>query len=295
MTIQDMPGKNKTKLHLIINPNAGGGIQSNELAWIENQCFEHGHQIYLTERPKQASEIAGEIIKNEVAQIVVAVGGDGTVSEVAHQLIHSPHILGIIPRGSGNGLAGHLNLPNKLNKAYELIINGTARKMDVLKVNGRISCNTSGAGFDGWVAKNFGQNGQRGLFNYLRLGLGGYHQYKSHTIQYGGKAYQNILSLEIANSSQLGNKAYISPRSSIQDGKAELIFLEKPPYYAVPGILWKTFNGTLDQSSYIRVIEVQSGRIDFIDNLEWHIDGEFMGMTNQLDFEIIPNALNIVY
>jgi YegS/Rv2252/BmrU family lipid kinase len=212
----------KQKIVFILNPISGttskAGIPEQIESTLDKSKFDY--TIVETEHAGHASEIATRA-KNEQIDIVVAIGGDGTVNEVARAIVHSHTALGIIPCGSGNGLARHLMLPMNVKKAIEIINMCEIHNLDYGIINDYPFFCTCGMGFDAFVSQKFAEAGKRGPITYienvLREGL----KYKPETYEIedetGTKRYKAFL-ISCANASQYGNNAYIAPQASMSDG-----------------------------------------------------------------------------
>ncbi|MBK9270782.1 MAG: hypothetical protein IPM48_04225 [Saprospiraceae bacterium] len=281
-------------IHFLINPKAGKAWSKVEQKWLEEYCRLHRYSFYLTKSKADLIQICDQIMVSSQTQILVAVGGDGTVHDIATKIHSTHHILGIVPMGSGNGLAGHLGIPIGLEKSVLQLTKGKIHSMDLLEINHNICCNTSGFGLNGWVARKFGKKGGRGLFNYLRLGLVGFFRQTSFQVRFENQVYRKLLSFEIANSSQLGNGVNLSPSSNSSDGKSELVFLTTPSLWDVPWIIFAAFTKKLHQSKYICIVDATFGILEMNKLVDWHIDGEYMGQTDRLEFKVLPKALRII-
>jgi YegS/Rv2252/BmrU family lipid kinase len=279
----------------IVNPGAGKGLAARELLKMQGIPALRDAEFKVTTSRGDAARYAGELCHFDHIHTIVAVGGDGTVHEIVSSLMGSHCSLAIIPRGSGNGLSGHLRLPSDLERAIQLIVKGRSSHMDLIRVNGQICSNTAGFGFSAWVADQFGRDGQRGLLSYIRLGLTGFQTYRPLKCEIGDFTFQNLLSVELANSSQLGNGAWISPHSLTDDGHAELVLLRKPGFLSVPGIIYRTFTRRLNSSAFIQILKSEQGVIRSDFPAEWHVDGEYKGITDRLEFEVLPKALKVIH
>ena len=219
----------KKKIVFIMNPISGSGskkgIPEAIDKYIDKELFDY--EIRTTEYAGHACEIATEA-KEQGIDVVVAVGGDGTVNEVARAIAESNTALGIIPRGSGNGLARHLMLPMGVKKCLQLINTCEIHRLDYGKINEHYFFCTCGMGFDAFVSKKFAQAGKRGPITYaeniLREGL----KYQPETYEIedetGVHRYKAFL-ISCANASQYGNNAYIAPRASMSDGLLDVIIM----------------------------------------------------------------------
>ena len=170
----------------------------------------------------------------EKTEIFIAVGGDGTISSVAKQLIHSDKILGIFPAGSGNGFSRENHFSKNLEELLEKIKAKKFREIDTFKVNEHFSINVSGIGYDGEVAKNF-EKTSRGFANYIKVSLQTFLNYKPIEIKFPSEEFKKhdgkYLMVNVANTRQFGNNAFIAPNASTIDGLAEIVLVKKFPMY----------------------------------------------------------------
>jgi YegS/Rv2252/BmrU family lipid kinase len=214
----------------IINPVSGIGNKDKFLENVVQIDDWEGwsYEVSYTERAGHATELANEY--STKADYVIAVGGDGTVHEVAKGLVGTEAIFGIIPMGSGNGVARHLKIPVRVTKAIAMIKYSEVSKIDTLRINGDFLLGVGGAGFDAHVAHEFDKAPTRGLSTYAKLSLKEYFRFKpiDYEFEIDGKEVKGRAFLfAIANSSQWGNDFFISPQSSMKGGKAKLIVVEE--------------------------------------------------------------------
>ena len=210
------------RIIFVVNPISG--TQSKEL--ILNLLDEkidkarYTWEVVYTERAGHAVEIAAKAAE-EKADIVVAIGGDGTINEIARSLVHTDTALGIIPCGSGNGLARHLHIPMEPKKALEVLNEGCLDTIDYGKINGTDFFCTCGVGFDAFVSLKFAHAGKRGLLTYLEKTLQESLKYQPETYELetenGVSKYKAFL-IACGNASQYGNNAYIAPQATLTDG-----------------------------------------------------------------------------
>ena len=213
------------KVLFIINRFSGTGFQSKVEGRIIDTCKAHDTEctIEYTQARGHATELAKQAIDNKF-DAVVAVGGDGTINEVAQGLVNSPIPMGIIPKGSGNGLARHLTIPVSVPLSLDRFFDSNVVAMDTFTVNGKLSLNVSGIGFDGHIANLFGKTVKRGLGGYVKITVNEFFQFNEFDIElHIGNEIINrkAFVMAIANSSQYGNNARIAPLASVCDGVFE--------------------------------------------------------------------------
>ncbi|MFN3839373.1 MAG: diacylglycerol/lipid kinase family protein [Cyclobacteriaceae bacterium] len=286
------------KLLFIINKFSGAGFRPKLEGKILTACEQH-----LTECTIEFTASRGHaatIARNAASQFdaVIAVGGDGTVNETARGLLHSETPLGILPKGSGNGLARHLGIPMNLDAALSALFNSQAIKMDTFQLNDHLSVNVSGIGFDGHVANLFGENKKRGFWGYARFVLREYIAFSGFEAQV--VQGNNINSLHdsfiiaLANSSQYGNNARLSPAASITDNQLNLVHIKKIPLPKGVLFAWNLFMGTLRNSPHY--FSQPAGNLSIKTKLPvpYHIDGEPCGTASVFDIRINPASLAVL-
>ena len=212
--------------------------------------------LVCTEGPGHATEIARDAVAAGCLRIV-AVGGDGTVNEVAQALIHTPAAMGLVPCGSGNGLALHLGLPRALPGALELASGSTGRvaEMDTGTANGLTFVNAMGLGLDADVAQRFNRLARRGLPAYTRTALAAFFgraTERCHVAVDHHRETIDMLLIAVANSDQYGNNAKIAPNARVDDGKLDLVAVRPVGLFAACAIGARLFLGSLDRSARVR-------------------------------------------
>lgn len=232
---------------------------------------------------------------NEV-DIFVAIGGDGTISTVARNLIHTNKILGIFPAGSGNGFSNETQFSKNLDELIGKIKAGNSRKIDTFTVNDRLSINVSGTGFDGKVVKEF-EKTDRGFKNYIKVSLKTFFKYKPIKVKFFEEAYQKYngkyLMLTIANTRQFGNNAYIAPQASKSDGKVDVVLVKKFPLTYSPLFAFRMFTKKLKDDGYVTYLSVSE--IEFkVNTKNWHLDGEFNKIKSPIHVKVQPSSLTIL-
>lgn len=286
-----------SKVFFIVNKYSGTHHKADFEALIAQVCKENGSEwtCAYTEAPAHACTLAAEAVVRGFST-VVAVGGDGTVNEVAQGLLHTPAAMGIIPKGSGNGLARHLGIPLRTVPAIRSLFTSSVIQMDTFRINGRLSLNVSGIGFDGYVAQLFGKEKTRGLQGYVRLALNEFVQYREFEAQImmgNDLLRRSAFVIAIANSSQYGNNAKIAPAASVRDGLLNISILKKIPAYRLD-FIYSLFSGKIDQSPCCEALQVRNTRIQLDAPAAYHVDGEPAGTAASFNIEIIPASLNIL-
>lgn len=228
--------------------------------------------------------------------VFVAVGGDGTISTVAKKLIHSDKILAVFPAGSGNGFSNETNFSKNISLLLDKIKNEKFREIDTFTVNEHFSINVSGTGFDGKVVKEF-EKTNRGFKNYIKVSIQTFFNYKPITVKFSDSKYQSYngtyLMLNVANTRQFGNNAYIAPMASKSDGLVDLVLVKKFPLYYSPFFAYRMFTKRLKSDDYVSYLPVSE--IEFeVDTKNWHIDGEFKKIKSPVAIKVLPKSLRIL-
>ena len=281
----------------IINPISGVGKQKV----IEKLLLKHSdknaikYDIIYTERAKHATEISTE--KASEYDAIIAVGGDGSVHEVAQGLINTNTALGIIPTGSGNGFARHIGLPIKLNKAIKQINKFKTETIDIAKVNNSYLINVAGVGFDALIAHKFANFSKRGFSSYIKLTTKEFTKYKGQKIIIeidGIETETDIFLFTIANGSQYGNNAFIAPKASMQDGLLNIIMLKKFPIISVPNIAYRLFTRKFNDFKYSKHFTAKTIKIKQKGSILAQIDGEPFIFENEINISVKEKALKII-
>ncbi|SMC73329.1 diacylglycerol/lipid kinase family protein [Pedobacter africanus] len=288
----------KSNILFIINPISGGKdklrIPGLIDANLDRQKF--NPNFAFTEYIGHASEIAEEAA-NKNFDIIVAVGGDGTINEVGTKVMQQHKILGILPFGSGNGLARFLRIPMNTVKAIKVINDLRVRQIDTATFNDKHFFNMAGMGFDAHISSVFAGNKGRGLSGYLKLGLREVLSYKPQTyhIVIDGKEYvRTAFVISLANSSQYGNNAHIAPAASVTDGLLDICIVKEFPMYKLPVLAYEMLNSKTDNSNLVEIIKGENIRIRRPKDDAIHIDGEPFFMGQEIAASIQPLSLNII-
>ncbi len=287
----------RKKILFIVNPIAGIGKYVSVVASVEElldkKKFEHN--IVFTKAPKHATELASQAAENNY-DIVVAVGGDGTMHEVGKGLIGSSTALAIIPRGSGNGMARNLRIPVRIQRNLKVLNDCKTIKIDTVNINEDKFLGIAGVGFDALVAWEFSKFGKRGLPSYVKITLREFSNYisQNYELNIDGVSFcRNAFMISFANSAQFGGNAVIAPAAKIFDGKIDVSILDKFPINALPNMAYKLFTNSIDKSKYLEIIRGEKIFVkqpfDYV-----HLDGEPFLMGKELHIKVNPLSLNIV-
>ncbi|MDQ1858124.1 diacylglycerol kinase family protein [Chryseobacterium sp. WLY505] len=232
----------------------------------------------------------------EEVDIFVAIGGDGTISTVAKNLIYTDKILAIFPAGSGNGFSNETQFSKNLDELLEKIKAKNSRKIDTFTVNDRLSINVSGTGFDGKVVKEF-EKTSRGFKNYIKVSLKTFFNYKPIKVKFFDEKYQQYngryLMMNIANTRQFGNNAYIAPKASKSDGLVDMVLVKKFPLTYSALFAFRMFTKRLKDDEYVTYLPVSE--ISFkVNTKNWHLDGEFNKIKSPVHVKVQPASLSIL-
>ena len=289
--------KEVRKLFFIVNKYSGSGFNAEMEKVVASTCLANGaeHRLVYTEGPAHATALATEAIASGFRE-VIAVGGDGTVNEVAQALVNSSTPMGIIPKGSGNGLARHLGIPMPFEDSLKTLFASEVFLMDTFKMNGKLSVNVSGVGFDGYIADLFALSKKRGFQAYTKLVLNKFMHFPEFPaiIDTGEQQLKRrVFVIAVANSSQYGNNARVAPTASVCDQLLNISVLKKFPPYRLD-FIYSFFCGSIDQSAYCETLHVRNISIRLPEAVAYHIDGEPAGKADHFTIEIMPASLRIL-
>jgi len=288
----------KKKIVFILNP-ISGTHSKDEIPTLVEQLLDQEqfeYSIRFTEYAGHAAEIAKECAEQQV-DVVVAVGGDGTVNEVARSLVHTQSALAIIPCGSGNGLARHLCLPLDIKKAIGIINSCKVEAFDYGVINDLPFFCTCGMGFDAFISLKFAEAGKRGPITYVENVLKEGLKYQPETYEVedetGAKRYKAFL-IACANASQYGNNAYIAPGATMKDGEMDVIVMEPFNVLDAPQIAADLMMKTLGNNSKIKTFRTKHLTIHRRQEGAIHYDGDPIMMGKEIDVRIEHNGIRIV-
>lgn len=289
---------NKKKVVFILNPISGAISKAGIPDLIEERLDKDkfDYRIAETQHAGHATDLAREAVEEGV-DLVVAVGGDGTVNEVGRSLINTKSALGILPCGSGNGLARHLNLPMNLKKSIDIINCYDVKALDYGIINNHPFFCTCGMGFDAFISMKFAEAGKRGPITYMQKVLEEGLSYEPETYVIEDKdgihRYKAFL-VSAANASQYGNNAYIAPQASMSDGLLDIIIMEPFDLIEAPQVAIELFNKTLDKNLKIKTFRAKHIHIRRKKEGVIHYDGDPITSGADVDISVVQKGINIV-
>ncbi|MDR0367873.1 MAG: diacylglycerol kinase family lipid kinase [Bacteroidales bacterium] len=292
----------KKKIMFIVNPRAGIGYYKKVVRLVKKQLDlnVYEYQLQQTHYRGHGQVLASQAANNGI-DIVVAVGGDGTINEIAGALVGKNVVLGLIPTGSGNGLAHHLQIPTGISKAIKVINRGNISEIDTIDINGKKCISIAGLGFDGLVAELFDRSSRRGFFPYLYHVMSSFRSYKPQTyyVEEKGKEKQEhtVMLVGIANSSQWGFNLKMSPKASMDDGRADICLMKKPDFFTLPFSTTALLTGNVHKDKWnMHICCVSECTIYTKDNIPqpFHIDGDPVERQTKLDIKVCPKSLRII-
>ena len=290
---------NKKSLLFIVNPFAGHQSKSRIPSLIQDTVNKELFEFDLveTQYSGHAQELALQA-KNENLDAVVAVGGDGTVNEVASALIYSDTALGIIPGGSGNGLAMHLGIGRNAFKAIRKLEEFNVQSIDTATVNDRIYVNMAGIGLDGLVAYKTKQSSKRGFSTYLRGALSEAIKYKNqdYRIEIDGALFEGkFLSINVANGSMFGYNFKIAANADTSDGLVDALMIHDAHKMDYFGNAWRFWAGRIHKSKFASLNKASKIKVTSYEDNFIHIDGEgYPHQAGELEFEVMGQSLKVI-
>jgi YegS/Rv2252/BmrU family lipid kinase len=294
------------KFIYFINPISGTGNKGLLLDIIKNKTAEKNipFEILHTNAAAEYGFLKEKIATENITDVIVC-GGDGTVNQIAHALLGTPVNIGIIPMGSGNGLAFAAKIPRRIHKALENIFSENAVYIDSFYINEQFSCMLCGLGFDAQVAHDFAKQKKRGLINYIKQSTINFFKarhYDFEIIMDGRSIYSEAFFISIANSNQFGNNFTIAPQASLHDGLLDIVVVNKmSKLRMVWSILKQITNGQVrlyeDKKYHRNDIHYFQAKKIIIKNLQLaplHIDGDPAETAPAFEIEIIENAFKLL-
>jgi diacylglycerol kinase (ATP) len=287
---------------VVINPISGtgrahpGGAAEVELAQRTLSASGYATRVVVTTGPGHATCAATEAVAAG-AELVVSWGGDGTMNEVARALAFTSVALGLVPAGSGNGLARDLGLPMRPAAALAVAASNHRRRIGVGEANGRYFFNVAGVGLDARIARRFAEHsGRRGRLGYARVGIGEVLHYRArpYSLRWdGGAASPPALFIALANSTQYGNHGCIAPRARLDDGRLDLVVVEDQPLWRLLSRVPAFLTGRLRPQPGVRMATFTEATIEGGEGIEVHLDGEPQIVDRRLTVRVHPHGLEV--
>ena len=288
----------KKRILFIVNPVSGLGKQKGLEGLLSERIDKDRfvYQVVYTDCQGHATELSRKAAAEGV-EMVVAVGGDGTVNETAAGLVGTETAMGIIPAGSGNGLSRHLRIPMKIKQAIDVINQAKTMKIDTATLNDQLFVNVAGVGFDAFVAKKFSKAGKRGFSTYFRITANAYRDYKPRKYIMnidGVEITRRALLVSFANSSQFGNNTSIDPGAAVDDGFIDVCIVGKVPFWKTGFLAPLLFIKKFDQTRYVEIIRAKEVHLIRKKGKSIHLDGDPKKMGKELTMKINPLSLKVV-
>ncbi len=287
------------KARFIYNPRSGYNRRNPHLLdYARHFIATHAPDAILapTERPRHATELALRAL-DDGCDLIVAIGGDGTMNEVASALVGTPAVFGLVPCGSGNGLGRHLGLAGSAENAFQTLIAGEPRTIDTGSANGIRFFNTMGIGFDAEISDRFNRLSRRGLPAYIRTALGTIVRFRRQTYVIRSADLSiatDAFIISVANSDQYGNDCFIAPGASVDDGRLNLTVMKSIHLFNVLPMALRLFTKSIDQSSSVQRMVGTHFTIDRPAPGLIHTDGETHLTDARVEVTIHPRSLRIM-
>lgn len=282
------------KTRFIVNLRSGRAARA--LAEVERHAASFGATLVLTERARHASQLARAAL-DEGCELIVAVGGDGTMNETASVLVDTPAILGLVPCGSGDGLGRHLGLHGPVARALRILRAGRPRLIDTGLANGNPFFTVAGVGFEAEIAHRFNQLERRGFWRYLTTSMSALRQWRpeEYRISHAGR-HESVraFTLAVANCNQYGNEARIAPAARIDDGLLDLAAVPPLTWPNALPLAWRLFRGTLPRASGVVLRRAEAFVVERAAPGRLHTDGEAGPTAARIEFTVKPASLRVM-
>lgn len=290
------PGQKKKKYLFILNPVAGIGQGRDYLRIIQDVCS--GRNVRFRILFTRCRGDAAKIIAKRIGKfdVIVAVGGDGTMNEVASSVAGTEAVMALVPAGSGNALGRELGYSMDPAVAVRQVLDGTPVKIDTGLVNGRRFMNVCGVGFDEHISRTFSKAVKRGPLAYFREVLREFFSYRPYLYEVETESSvlkERAFVVTLANTAQYGNNAWIAPGASLTDGELNLCLLKPFGIFGALVLGTRLFAKTIDKSRLCTSFKTRKITIRG-ENLNFHVDGEPVLNTGPVEISIDPLSLNII-
>lgn len=282
------------KPYFIVNPRSGRGARTLEI--VRAFAALHSAPLVLTDRPRHATELAQRAL-SDGAELIVAVGGDGTLNEIASIVTGTPATLGLIPCGSGNGLGRHLGIHGSIARALDILLTGQPRLIDTGLADGHSFSTAAGLGFEADISSRFNRLNHRGFLRYLTTSAQALREYQAqpYFIHYAGaRIPYPAFTLVVANSDQYGNNARIAPGACVDDGLLNLTAVPPITWLNALPLLTHLFAGSLARIPSVLRLQAARFVVERPTAGPIHTDGEVHQAPARVEFVIRPASLRIL-
>lgn len=288
----------KKKIAFIINP-ISGGINKQHFPALIGKYLDRNQfdiEINFTRSAEHNLALAQEAVDTK-KDIVIAVGGDGTINNIAKYMVNTGILFGIVPQGSGNGLARHLKIPINNVDALKVINKLHRKNIDAGMANDQFFLNVAGAGFDAHVSWMFANAPKRGFWSYTKITLNEFAKYKPqhYELMVDGKTVtKDAFIICVANGSQYGNNAYIAPQANLDDGLFDISIMKPFKVHQMPVIGLEMFLKKYNNSKYVDALKGSEIVIKRPEAGVFNIDGEPVMMEKDIYIKVLPEALKVI-
>lgn len=282
------------KTRFIVNPRSGNAKAA--LPAIRNFAAQHAAEVMLTERSRHASELTAQGL-SAGCELIVAVGGDGTMNEIASVVRNTPAILGMVPCGSGDGLGRHLGIHGTADRALNILQSGRPILIDTAEADGHPFFTAAGIGFEAEIAQRFNRLARRGFFRYLTTSAKAFRTWEPEacTVTHGDRRETfRAFTLAVGNAAQYGNNALIAPKARVDDGQIDLCVIPPVGVLNALPLLIRLFNGTLDRAHGVALRQSDRFIVERPRPGPLHTDGELHEAGTRIEFRVLPKSLRIM-
>ena len=290
----------KKRLLFLVNPVSG--VNQEKKSSLSEQVAEvldaslFDWEVAVSETPGQLFELSRAAAENGI-DVVIAVGGDGTVNQIARGIFGSKTILGLVPAGSGNGLAHHLGIPTDVAKSLALISKMKVKDMDTAQMNDRLFVSIAGIGFDALVARKFARTERRGFLSYLKIVTSEYANYRPRKYKMiidGKPVERQALFVSFANTNQFGYNTIIAPDAKIDDGLLDVCIVKKVPLTQAPQVVGLLLAKKIGTSGYVEIIKAREVKLKRNKKRAVNIDGEPVKLDKDLTIKVNPLSIKVI-
>ena len=250
--------------------------------------------IFISKSKKDTEDFINNNLNN--IDVFVAVGGDGTISSIAKQLIYTDKILAVYPMGSGNGFAKENGFDKSIKNLLTKIQNKKSQIIDTIKINQEFSINVSGVGLDSVVAYNF-EKTSRGFFNYIKTTITTFFSFNDINIKFKNIDYQKYngkyLMLNVANTRQFGNDAFIAPNAILDDGLVDIVLVKRFSLISSVKFAYQLFSKKLGGNPFVTYLKLEQIDLE-IDNNIWHVDGDALELPSHVEIQVLKHSLKVL-